>query len=492
MAPGFVFNGVNGLTGGYVTPPLPPEDLARLARGESIDPDLLKALKALNFRAQAHYGVGEGIDADDLASAGWGVIFPHNHDPAVFDALRQLLQRRQDQAARKVSRYYREMTGTLGYQPGESKREFLRRNGALSGQAADPENVPYYLLIVASPEQIPFEFQYQLDVEYAVGRLWFETEAGRPDYDAFARYADSALAAEDGPTGLPRRAVFFGVRNKDDRSTTLSADQLTEPLVERLKGRLTDWDCRAVLAQEATKSRLARLLGGEETPAFLFTASHGMGFPRGDPLQAPHQGALLCQEWPGPVDWHGPIPPGHYFSADDLGTAAQPHGLIAFHFACYGAGTPAQDDFDHVPELRGFSCAAPRPLAARLPQRLLAHPRGGALAAVGHIDRAWSCSFFEPLRLGRQLITFASTIERLLTGHRLGYALEYFNQYHSAVGAELGDVLQKVQKFNFDPDPSELSYLWTTTNDARNFVVVGDPAVRFPAAAPRPETGGPP
>ena len=103
-------------------------------------------------------------------------------------------------------------------------------------------------------------------------------------------------------------------------------------------------------------------------------------------------------------------------SADDIGSDARLLGLIAFHFACFGAGTPALDDFAHLQNATTRDTIAPHPFVARLPQRLLSNAKGGALAVIGHIERAWGCSFYGGGRLGRQLQTFQSTLTRLLDG----------------------------------------------------------------------------
>ncbi|NTV62430.1 MAG: hypothetical protein HGA65_02690 [Oscillochloris sp.] len=470
------FNGVNASRGIYGRQPLSPEGLARLIRGDqpsaaSLDPDAEQLAELRARFDQVRLGdfvVKEGTEAGDLAQVGWGVIF--SADPqaaAIREALGELLAWRREQAGPR----YRE----CAYQPGERKADFLRRHSAPTSGPVDPDLFPYYLLIVGDPEQIPYRFQYQIDVQYAVGRIYFET------LDEYARYARSVVAAERGEVRLPRRAVFFGVRNRDDIATTRAADELLLPLATMLQQneRAADWSIETVVGEAAKKDRLLQLLGGAETPALLFTASHGIEFESGDPQQLEHQGALLCQDWPGPRLWRGPIPQEFYLAGEDLDPQARLLGTIAFCFACFGAGTPRNDDFPH--QMGVQSAIAPQAFVSRLPQRMLAHPNGGALAVIGHVERAWTFSFSDA-RGGRQIETFGSAMRRLmLSGAPVGLALEFFNNRYAELAAVLTDDLEQA-RWGGKVDPFELSARWTEHNDARSYVVIGDPAVRLALA----------
>ncbi len=122
---------------------------------------------------------------------------------------------------------------------------------------------------------------------------------------------------------------------------------------------------------------------------------------------------------------------------------------------------------------------APRNLVARLPQKLLSLEKGGALAVIGHVDRAWSYSFVWA-EAGQQIETFQDMLTHLLRGHPIGWAMEHFNNHHAALSVELSKLLTKIQKGNTTISDKELATAWTSSHDARNYIIIGDPAVRLP------------
>ena len=475
----FFFNGINGSTGEYLLPPLSAEEIAAIAKGETFDSKELSELKQKKRQVKgtdADFAPMEGIDPKKLEETGWGVIFSYDVDPAIKAALQPLLNHRKQQATQKHEHYYQEFSGPKGYRPGESKSKFLARHGVGPGPA-DPDKMPYYLLIVGDPQTIPYRFQYQLDVQYAVGRIHFDTP------EEYAQYAQSVVQAETGGVSLPRTARFFGVRNSDDPSTQQSAKNLVKPLVDWMEQDQNGnhWAVESIIGEGATKEKLETLLGGEDTPALLFTASHGMGFDHGDSRQLSEQGALICQDWPGPKEGGGSIPDDYYFSSEDISDDARLLGLVAFFFACYGAGTPQFDEFSHKKSNQRLEIA-PYPFVAPLPKRLLSHPKGGALAVVGHVDRAWGQSFqweFDGRDTGPQLAVFQSTLKRLLEGHTVGSAVEYFNERYAELSSDLSVQLEDA-KYGGEVDANLLSGMWTANNDARGYAIIGDPAVKLP------------
>ena len=185
-------NGIDALTGEPLLPPLTVDIVAQMAQGQSIAQEELDELRQRQrmLAGEADYGVMADVDPNDLAQAGWGVIFASDDPdvPAIREALSPLLALRREQAGDR----YRDETVApkFFYRPGESKNTWLARNGGAPGPV-DPRKLPYYLLIVGDPLRIPYTFQYQLDVAHAVGRIHFDTP------DEYHSYAASVVAAEE-------------------------------------------------------------------------------------------------------------------------------------------------------------------------------------------------------------------------------------------------------------------------------------------------------
>ena len=402
-----------------------------------------------------------GLLEDELAESGWGVVFPAGIDGRVREALRPLIEHREEEA-----RALFKPPDDLTLYPRETWEQFLERHNADRAEV-DPERMPYYLLLVGDPKDIPFEFQWGLDYGYAVGRL------DLPTPEAYRAYAEAVLAAERGEHRRSPKAMFFGVRNEGDRATARTTEDLIAPLACRIERNHVDWEVERILGAQATRSRLIEVLGGEETPALLFTASHGMVFEPGDPRQKEHQGALLCSDWSGPGH---PVSREHYFAGEDLFEGADLRGTIAFHFACHSGGTPVWDSFPE-PDAGDLRRRANEAFLSALPRALLGHPRGSALAVIGHVDRAWTSSF-DWYRKGGRPTVFQSVLESLLGSKRIGFATESFA---TLCGGHAKDFAAQWAHRAMIPkeDLAELARAYRATSDARGFVVFGDPAVRL-------------
>lgn len=458
-----VVNGVSGLTGERLLPPLDPAQIARIARGDNPENQTLRWLKRV-WRAltEPQLGLPFGVRPEEPREAGWGIVFHADDFGVLQDALSELLEHRRAQIGE-------ERTHVFIYNTGEDWRGWLARHGEEPGTVR-PHRVPYYLLLAGGPERLPFELEHMLSVERAVGRLSFDS------MEDYRRYARSLIAHETG-AGPPqeRRVVFFAPRH--DPATETSADLLAKPLEQELPDLAPGFASQRLWAEDATKEALREVFRpgpGSRTPALLFTASHGVAWPKGHPDQAACQGALLCQ------GGFGNSRSDHRFAASDLSDDARVHGLMTFHFACFGGGTPQRDSFTHRPGEQPLEIAE-RPFVAALPKRLLAHPQGGALAVIGHIDRAWGYSLVG-WSGAAQIQPFRNTVAAMLAGVPVGHALQDFRQRFAALSIGLAEALRK-DSFGVKVPPEELAELWLERNDAQSYTVLGDPAARLRVGA---------
>jgi hypothetical protein len=475
MGDDIILNGINGATGQYLAPPISADAAVNMARGRPTDGLLGSWFRTVAsvFR-RPKLGLPMDVDPTNPARAGWAVVFPAGASPELRAAVQPLLDSRKAMVPPDRCK-------VLEYRPGEGMRKWLQRYGVAPGSVL-PTKVPYYVTLVGGPNDVPFDFQYLLDVEYAVGRLAFDTP------DQYRQYAESIAAHETAAAG-PRRSkeiVYWGTRHPGDRSTQMSADCLIRPLAEGAPAAADQpaelpvasdrgFRSRCFKAADATKASLLEALHpspGTAPPAILFTASHGMGWPKDDPRQRAAQGALLCQDWAG----FGQVAPTHYLTAPEIEPGAGVRGMVAFLFACYGAGTPASDNF-LTERGRGPVAVASSPFVAALPQRLLSHPNGSALAVVGHVERAWGYSI-RPTGAGTQVGPFRDFLNRVMSGEPVGHATRNFSERYAVLSSELLGMLDETSP-GPKPAPQEVAATWVERNDAQNYVLLGDPAVRL-------------
>jgi hypothetical protein len=386
------------------------------------------------------YGLPPCVDPLALGSAGWALV-THVDEAAIRTALDPLVVHRTTQSS---------LVRCLTY-CGQSSSRWLADQGVGVSDIL-PSIVPYYLCIAGSSSRIPFQFVHELGVDYAVGRLDLDS------LDDYRRYANQLVEHESRTPRNDRKVEVFGPRH--DSATNLSANRLLTPLGE-------EFATSRHIGYSATKATLRRILA--DRPDVLFTASHGVGFPPDDPRQKEAQGALLCQDWTGP----GAISGDHYFAAGDVPDDARLDGMIAFHFACFGGGTPEKDRFfkrtNAPPKTLTRS-----PFIAPLPKQLL---RNGAIAVTSHVDRAWGYSIASTTATATEIAPFRNFLTRVLGGEPVGHAMRDFADRFAKYSVLLAAKLELAE--SEEVSTQELIELWTQRNDAEAYLVIGDPAAHL-------------
>lgn len=449
-----------------------------------------------------------GVTPWSIRSCGWGVITAQGAGADVCAALKPLL----DHRARQAGPLFRVFDGEAGYQPGDTSWSWHQRHQTMIGPV-DPKQIPYYLLLVGDVDQIPFSFQYSLDVMYGVGRLAFDS------LQDYRRYAQSVVDWEEQHLqpvqGTKTSCHFFGPTHAGDAITTQTNTILIEQLRRKLAtfqpnavgkaavrhptGPVADGRVRfaATRGQAADKVAYRQSLVQLPSPALLFTVGHGIGLAPLDPRRRDFQGGLVCADYTG----HPSGPDlSHVFSYKDLPEARRLRGSIHFFYTCFGAGT-SEDPYERALSQEELAQGeGGEPFTAALPRGLLGAclcagkcrcpADGPALAVAAHVDYTRLTSFVAGSQKAAQQQTFFTCFARLLAGAPLGFAMAAFGSRYAALNCHLDELQTQRRRFPrlAEAQRAALRELAEAAYDARNFVVLGDPAVRLSMAEGSQET----
>lgn len=420
-------------------------------------------------------GPPEPLRGNDLDYARWGIIVPEGE--SVPDELNDLIELRKEQSNSHVP--------IFEYRPGIKEiGPFLRdiANNVDVG-LMDPSEVPYYLCIVAPPNKISWDFQCALDLEYAVGRLWFDDLADMGAYVQHTVTRESKVGAAGSCTGNAT-PVFFAPDSPPDAGL----NGLNTHLVPWLKNDYPNatW----LLSKKARRELLAAELAHGKRRFFL-TLSHGLE-PAYDPNAAnlaehverlrKRTGAICCQDFSP----NTPDADKNLMQALDLYGSpladADLNGAVWYAMACSSAGTLTWSYWPQTSEeWRGMKppqpvCLAPHEFITSLPQKCLA---AGLGAFLGHVGKTFDYGYLGVTGSNLKKSHTKALINRILNGERIGNAIDHLQTGLGATAEELRRLAETAKQTGAANDRELLAHTLMYFYDRRHLVLLGDPAVRL-------------
>jgi hypothetical protein len=415
------------------------------------------------------------VDLNDWRSekVGWGVVLPDNaqmsdaHKARALDApqcIRDLLLARNEAP---VFRYSADIPS------GSLRRYFVdgRQAADLNLQGARGMGtfaVPHYLLIVASPADIPWKVQYRLQTECFVGRLDLAPQG-------LEHYVDALIHEWPGAPRDVRQPVIWAVDHGYPDITRLMRKGISDRLYEAFRGDAEIDSAEAYYTDDQATQEALLLALSARSPAFVATSSHGATFPLDDsPTMKAQLGVLVDRD-------QALANVGQFASGWD------PRGTIFYAHACCSAGC---DDKSQFEDLVGADTTIGRiftavsrlgATTAPLPKALLGADRPLG-AFIGHVEPTfdWSLRDTSTGQLMTQPIIGALYGQlHLASRPTVGRAM---NEYFKSVAGLLFDHSEArqgiIEHRKGAPDIARRSKLIAL--DRLSMVILGDPTVRLP------------
>jgi hypothetical protein len=335
--------------------------------------------------------------------------------------------------------------------------------------------LPPYLLICDSFKNIPLEYQFIFNAFAVTGRLWLD------ELDAYETYVRKVLAVERGEFKTGSHHIV--ATPMDDEVTYADYGNIIAPMLPVLEA--ASFPLNSLIGKPDFEKQ--KLLSAVNDASFLALYCHGMALPQEEWQRQPNLQGSFVLEKDSKQD-------GGLLTAGELSATPFVPGGIVFSPACLSAGTQANSDFaawiDPV-DLPNYLGVDTRLSANSL--ALLSSP-SGPIAMLAPFDISLVAPMYNPMTRAYdfQREVHLRFIENLSRRQTIGKATSPFRWGAGAFYAQAISVFGQIAGTVSYSEPRGLRKPMTigefiimmnsrhiTATEMRNYVILGDPAVRL-------------
>jgi hypothetical protein len=411
---------------------------------------------------------------------GWGLILPYRDGlsdkelASADDAPPPIRELRELRGKAPVFRYRLGRDGSgITHIRNYASRKSVPLSGGKIGVGGDA--VPFYLLIYATPAEIPWRFQYHLNVSRAVGRLDLK---GRTLENYVRALANDWQAADANVT----RPVVWAAETGDEVSR-LMREAVAERVFEKLKA---DGDLgRHAQFISGSGATCQNLIAGlrRARPGLIVTTSHGRTDPWRKRREMRANLGRMVDVNKGTLD------------GKELLSAWEPGGAVWYAHACCSAGSDSSSVYDGMAEDGSEVDQLVKAVArlgagvSPLPKMLLGAKRP-LRCFVGHVEPTFNWTLRQPGTEDDLTVPLIEALyNNLYNWKPVGLAFRQFYQHAADLNSQYDEALEAYRAGV--ATETLLLYTRLAAWDIKSTVILGDPTVKLnPVPVGKPNSKG--